>query len=137
MLDLDKDFLDLIFSYENPFDWDKKNYRFSRDEKDMHPYSVYTEKDNTIITHNILGIDKKDLKIKRVKENGKYYLLLDGTTVDPITKKKYSISSRFMLDDTQLDLTSMTAKVDRGLLYITIKNKKEKMNKISENIDII
>ena len=30
-----------IFDWFFPaFDWDKKSYKFNRDEKDMHPYSI-------------------------------------------------------------------------------------------------
>ena len=58
----DKDLDILIDSLFPSFDWDKKNYKFNREEKDMHPYSIKSDDKQTIITHNILGIDKKDLK---------------------------------------------------------------------------
>ena len=72
MFDFD---LDNLF---NSFDWDRKNYKFSRDEKDMHPYSVINNKKETIIVHNVLGVDKKDLKISLNKENGNTYILIEG-----------------------------------------------------------
>ena len=98
MFDFD---LDNLF---NSFDWDRKNYKFNRDEKDMHPYSVINNKKETIIVHNVLGVDKKDLKISLNKENGNTYILIEGKSVDSLTQKEYSISSRFAIDTTQLDI---------------------------------
>ena len=46
----------------NPLGWDKDFYRFDRFEKDMNPYSIKYNKEEgkAILSHNILGIDKKD-----------------------------------------------------------------------------
>lgn len=127
MFDFD---LDNLF---NSFDWDRKNYKFSRDEKDMHPYSVINNKKETIIVHNVLGVDKKDLKISLNKENGNTYILIEGKSVDSLTQKEYSISSRFAIDITQLDIKRITSTMKNGLLYITIPLKPEEK---SENIKI-
>lgn len=127
MFDFD---LDNLF---NSFDWDRKNYKFSRDEKDMHPYSVINNKKETIIVHNVLGVDKKDLKISLNKENGNTYILIEGKSVDSLTQKEYSISSRFAIDTTQLDIKRITSTMKNGLLYITIPLKPEEK---SENIKI-
>ena len=48
---------------ENALAWDKNSYRFNRGEHDMAPYSVYNRKDEVIVVHNVLGINKEDLKI--------------------------------------------------------------------------
>ena len=56
--------LDLWDSF-NPFDWDKKTYKFDRDVKDMNPYSVINTDKEIIIVHNVLGIRKEDLKLKK------------------------------------------------------------------------
>ena len=133
MFDLDNIFIDSLF----PFDWDKKSYKFNRDEKDMHPYSVKTTDKEVIITHNILGIDKKDLKITNEGENGTPFVLIKGKTKDAITGKEYSVDSRFSLDDTQLDLTGIKATTKNGLLYITIPTKKKELKKESKNIEIL
>ena len=127
MFDFD---LDNLF---NSFDWDRKNYKFNRDEKDMHPYSVINNKKETIIVHNVLGVDKKDLKISLNKENGNTYILIEGKSVDSLTQKEYSISSRFAIDTTQLDIKRITSTMKNGLLYITIPLKPEEK---SENIKI-
>lgn len=127
MFDFD---LDNLF---NSFDWDRKNYKFNRDEKDMHPYSVINNKKETIIVHNVLGVDKKDLKISLNKENGNTYILIEGKSVDSLTQKEYSISSRFAIDTTQLDIKKITSTMKNGLLYITIPLKPEEK---SENIKI-
>jgi HSP20 family protein len=126
----DFDFDDLF----NSFDWDKKNYKFNRDEKDMHPYSIINNKKETIIVHNILGIDKKDLKISLNKENGNTYILIEGKSIDELTKKEYSISSRFAIDGSQLNIKNITSTMKNGLLYITIPLKQEE--KTSEKINI-
>ena len=97
----DKDFFTLVME---PLTWDKSSYAFSRDEKDMHPYSVVSLKDKTIIVHNVLGIDKKDLKITRKVANGVVYLVIEGATKDSLTGKDYSISSTLQLDETQLNI---------------------------------
>lgn len=133
MLDFDNLFdFDELF---NSFDWDKKNYKFSRDEKDMHPYSIIDNEKEVIIVHNVLGIDKKDLKISLNKESGNTYILIEGKSIDELTKKEYSISSRFALDTTQLDIKNITSTMKNGLLYITAPLKKEE--KLKQNIDII
>lgn len=117
-------------------DWDKKSYKFNREEKDMHPYSIKNTGKDMLITHNILGIDKKDLKITTESENGVNYILIKGKTKDSITEKEYSIDSRFALDDTQLDLANIKAIAQNGLLYITIPNKKKELKKETKNIAI-
>lgn len=117
------DLLDLIIP---AFDWDKEFYTFNRDEKDMHPYSIINDKTSTTIVHNVLGIDKKDLKLSCEKEGGNVFIVIKGQSIDEITKKKYSINSRFAIDPSQLDLTTIKSTVKNGLLYITIPAKVEK-----------
>ena len=65
----DDNFFDLIL--DGPFTWDKNAYKFNRTEKDMHPYSVVDGKETLVIVHNVLGVDKKDLKLTIKNENGK------------------------------------------------------------------
>jgi len=117
-----------------PFDWDKKSYRFNREEKDMHPYSIHNSAEQTVIVHNVLGINKEDLKLSKRIENGISYIVIEGKTKDSITNKEYSISSRFALDDSCLDLTKISSNTKNGLLYIIIPVKKSKPK--NENIQI-
>lgn len=132
----DKD-LDILIDTFFPLDWDKKNYKFNREEKDMHPYTIkYSEKE-VLITHNILGIDKKDLKITYESENETTFILIKGKTKDAITGKEYSVDSRFALDENQLDLSVIKATAKNGLLYITIPTKKKELKKESKNIEIL
>ena len=49
---LDNELNDLVNLFFEPFDWDKKGYRFNRDEKDMSPYSIIKTKDSMTIVHN-------------------------------------------------------------------------------------
>ena len=128
--------IDMLIDTFFPLDWDKKNYKFNREEKDMHPYSYKSDNKNTIITHNILGIDKKDLKITPEVVNGITRLIIKGTTKDSITGKEYSVNSTFALDDSQLDLTKIKATAKNGLLYITIPNKEKEEQKIKKEIEI-
>ena len=145
MLDFDN-----LFNFDdlfNSFDWDKKNYRFNRDEKDMHPYSIINKETEVIIVHNILGINKKDLKVSLTKENGSTYILIEGETKDELTEKKYSINSRFFINADKLDIKNITSVTKDGLLYITIPLKLEvqakpmkkefKKEEKSEKIDIL
>ena len=135
MFDKDLDiFIDSLFPY---FDWDRKNYKFNREEKDMHPYSLKVNDKETIITHNILGIDKKDLKITKEIENSNIYIIIKGKTKDSITGKEYSIDSRFALDETQLDLSNIKATTNNGLLYITIPSLKKELKKEKKEIEIL
>ena len=130
--------LDTLFdNFLKPsLDWDKNSYSFNREEKDMHPYTVKMTDKECVITHNILGIDKKDIKLTREKENGTSYILISGKTEDKITGNTYSVNSKFALDDTQLDLSTISASAANGLLYITIATKKPE-KKVSKEIEII
>lgn len=114
---VESDLLDLMF---NPFSWDKKSYMFSREEKDMNPYSIKREENQVIIVHNVLGITKEDLKLSRKVENYDNFIVIEGETIDEITGKKYSISSRFMIDTNELDMARVKSTMKNGLLYITI-----------------
>lgn len=128
----DKDFFTLVME---PLTWDKSSYAFSRDEKDMHPYSVVGLKDKTIIVHNVLGIDKKDLKITRKIASGIVYLVIEGETKDSFTGKNYSISSTLQLDEKQLDIDKISCNMKNGLVYITIPKETTKKDN-SMNISI-
>ena len=114
----EKDIFDLFLN--TPFDWDKKSYKFNRDEKDMHPYSVINHENKSIIVHNVVGINKKDLKIKIEKDSMNVYIVIEGESKDEITNKVYSVSSRFAIDYSQLDIKKATSTMNNGLLYITI-----------------
>lgn len=130
----DSELIDFLFE---PFDWDKKSYKFNREEKDMHPYSIIKNDKETIITHNVLGINKEDLKLTRKNENGDSYIVIEGKTKDELTNKEYSVSSRFALDESQLDLSGIKSSVKNGLLYIIIPNKEDKKLKKEEQIEIL
>lgn len=130
----DSELIDFLFE---PFDWDKKSYKFNREEKDMHPYSIIKNDKETIITHNVLGINKEDLKLTRKNENGDSYIVIEGKTKDELTNKEYSVSSRFALDESQLDLSGIKSSIKNGLLYIIIPNKKDKKLKKEEQIEIL
>ena len=130
----DNDIIDLFFN--DPFNWDKKSYKFNRDEKDMHPYSIINNDNTSIIVHNVVGINKKDLKLRYEREGGSAYIVIEGKTQDEITKKVYSVSSRFAIDYTQLDVKKATSTMSNGLLYITIPYLSEKEANI-ETIEIL
>ena len=124
-----------IFDYIiNPFDWDKNFYKFTRDEKDMYPYSVNYNKDNSItIVHNVVGLDKKDLKLSTKIADGKGWIIIEGQTKDEITGKTYSINSKFTCDLKTCDLNNITSLMKNGLLYITIAAQEKKAD-IKTNI---
>ena len=121
---------------EDPFTWDKNSYKFNRTEKDMHPYSVVDNKQSITIVHNVLGVDKKDLKLTIKNENRKVYLSIEGKTKDLITTKEYSVSSKFELAEDQLDLSKVSSSMNNGLLYITIAKKQVEPQQKTINIEI-
>lgn len=116
------DLFDFDNFLENPlFGWNKDSYKFNRNEKDMHPYSFYKNEKAMVIVHNVLGVDKKDLKIQTFNANtGITLLTIQGKTVDVVTGKEYSVESEFSLDSAQIDLDKATSSMKNGLLYITI-----------------
>lgn len=123
-----KNFLDLdIF---NPFDFDRDFYKFNRIEKDMNPYSIKQTDEGIILIHNVLGINKEDLKISTKRENHTNLIIIEGKTKDEVTGREYSINSRFSVDD-NVDLKSAKPSMKNGLLYISIKYKEAKESKES------
>ena len=117
---------DLFDYFMNPFNWDKHFYRFTRDEKDMNPYTINKGKDGSItIVHNVVGLDKKDLHLSTKVIDGKGWIIIDGQTKDEITGKTYSINSKFSCDVNQCDLDNIASVMRNGLLYITIMPKKK------------
>ena len=122
---------DTFSIFLEPITWDLDSYAFNRDEKDMRPYSVQDKKDQTIIVHNILGIEKQDLKVTRELKNNTVFLLIEGKTKDNITGKDYSIKSQLQLDDSYLDVSKISCDMKNGLLYITIpKREKQSIDKV-------
>lgn len=113
------------------FNFDKKFYNFNREEKDMHPYSILNKENATILTHNVLGLNKEDIKLSKKKENGVPYLYISGKTTDEITGKTYELNSRFAMVEDKWDLSKVTSTMKNGLLYITIPYKKEDKEKES------
>lgn len=122
-----RDFPSLLDSL---FDFDRHSYFFNREEKDMHPYDVTRTSNSLILTHNVLGIAKEDLKVSIKSENLKNYLVIEGSSKDKITGKTYSINSRFAYDANEIDVSKAESTVRNGILYITIpyKAKEEALN---------
>lgn len=101
-------------------------------------YSIVNSENNSIIVCDVLGIDKKDLKLVVYQKLDGIYLKVSGITKNKITKKYYEINASFALDDTQLDLTKITSNMENGLLYITIPVKKEQPKNFKTiNIEIL
>ena len=127
----------LFDAFDDLFDFDRHFYFFNRDEKDMHPYDVTRKKDALILTHNVCGMNKEDLKLTIKTENLKHYVVINGTSKDEITGKTYSINSRFSYDPEEVDVSKATSEMKNGLLYITIPYKaKEKLDETSVQIKI-
>lgn len=126
--------INLLF---NPFDWDRSFYNFNRDEKDMHPYSLINEDSKFTIVHNVLGINKEDLKLSKKIENHNTFIVIEGKTKDDITGKEYSINSRFSIDDSQLDMSKAESTMKNGLLYITIPYKAQEEEEKESIIKIL
>ena len=114
---------DIPSLFDSLFDFDRHSYFFNREEKDMHPYDVTRTKDSLILTHNVLGIAKEDLKVSIKSENLRNYLVIEGSSKDAITGKTYSINSRFSYDSNEIDVSKAESTVRNGILYITIPYK--------------
>ena len=97
----------------------------------MNPYSIKQTDEGIILIHNVLGINKEDLKISTKRENHTNLIIIEGKTKDEVTGREYSINSRFSVDD-NVDLKSAKPSMKNGLLYISIKYKEAKESK--ENI---
>ena len=87
--------LDLLF---NPFAWNKEVYQFNRLEKDMKPYSVHKNDNGVTLVHNVVGVDKKDLSVRLIEENGMSKLVIEGETETSLDspKSKYSVHQEFI-----------------------------------------
>lgn len=117
------DMIDIEDLFATPINWNKKDYKFNRDEKDMHPYTVINDDNFITIVHNVLGIDKADLKISLTREDGDYFIKIEGKTIDEYTNKEYSVSSTFGVNPEELELKQISSSMKNGLLYIQIKRK--------------
>lgn len=124
------------FFLDDFFDFDKKFYNFRREEKDMTPYDIIKKDGKLILTHNVLGIAKEDLKVSKKIENGTPYISISGSTKDEITGKTYSVNSRFSYNPTEIDISKATSELRNGLIYITIPYKTEKEKVLEEEIEI-
>ena len=124
-------------AFDNLFDFDRHFYFFNRDEKDMHPYDIIRKKDALVLTHNVCGMNKEDLKINIKTENLKHYIVIAGTSKDEVTNKTYSINSRFSFNPDEIEVSKAKSEMKNGLLYITIPYKaKEEQSEDSIQIDI-
>lgn len=125
--------LDLLF---NPFAWNKEVYQFNRLEKDMKPYSVHKNDNGVTLVHNVVGVDKKDLSVRLIEENGMSKLVIEGETEPSLDspKSKYSVHSEFILDNNK-KIEDISSKLENGLLYITINYEEPKGGSI-KTIDI-
>ena len=124
---LTRDIPTVLGMFDDLFDFDRHFYFFNRDEKDMHPYDVVRTENSLVLTHNILGINKEDLKVNVKTENKVHYIVISGTSKDKITGKTYSVNSRLAYDPKEVDVSKAESEVKNGILYITIPYKaKEK-----------
>ena len=127
----------LFDAFEDLFDFDRHFYFFNRDEKDMHPYDVIRKKDALILTHNVLGLNKEDIKLTIKTENLRSYIVISGSSKDEVTGKCYSINSRFSYEPNEIDVSKATSEMKNGLLYITIPYKaKEEVSDEGIQIEI-
>ena len=100
------------------FDFDRKFYTFRRPEKDMMPYTVINKENQTVLIHNVVGINKEDLKVTTKTENGEKILYITGQTKDKISGSNYEINSRFKIKAQAIK--SIDCECANGLLYVTI-----------------
>ena len=100
------------------FDFDRKFYTFMRPEKDMMPYTVINKENQTVLIHNVVGINKEDLKVTTKTENGEKILYITGQTKDKISGSNYEINSRFKIKAQAIK--SIDGECANGLLEVTM-----------------
>lgn len=110
------------------FDFDRNFYNFVRAEKDMTPYTVINKDKQTILVHNVIGINKEDLKVTMKTENGEKTLYITGQTTDEITGSNYAVNSRFKVKAQAIK--EIESECKNGLLYVTITYKEPKEEEI-------
>lgn len=105
-------------------------YNFERMVRDKYPYKIVNNESDTIIIHNAVGIDKDNIKITIKPIDDRHsYLLINGETKDEILQNEsYKIQSRFTIKHNDID--KIEKKIKNGILYITIKWKKQEIPKI-------
>lgn len=107
-----------LFLLNDLFDFDRKFYTFVRPEKDMMPYTIINKENQTILIHNVIGINKEDLKISIKTENGEKILYISGQTKDNISGNNYEVNSRFKIK--AQSIKNIECECANGLLYVTI-----------------
>lgn len=107
-----------LFLLNDLFDFDRKFYTFVRPEKDMMPYTIINKENQTILIHNVIGINKEDLKISVKTENGEKILYISGQTKDNISGNNYEVNSRFKIK--AQSIKNIECECANGLLYVTI-----------------
>ena len=117
-----------LFLLDDLFDFDRKFYTFVRPEKDMMPYTVINKENQTILIHNVVGINKEDLKISTKTENGEKILYISGQTKDKISGNNYEINSRFKIK--AQSIRNIECECANGLLYVTISYDKPEEEEI-------
>ena len=100
------------------FDFDRKFYTFMRPEKDMMPYTVINKENETILIHNVVGVNKEDLKVTTKTENGEKILYISGQTKDKISGNNYEVNSRFKIK--AQSIKHIKCECANGLLYVII-----------------
>lgn len=102
----------------------------------MKPYSVHKNDNGVTLVHNVVGVDKKDLSVRLIEENGMSKLVIEGETEPSLDspKSKYSVHSEFILDNNK-KIEDISSKLENGLLYITINYEEPKEGSI-KTIDI-
>ena len=106
-----------LFLLNDLFDFDRKFYTFVRPEKDMMPYTIINKENQTILIHNVIGINKEDLKISVKTENGEKILYISGQTKDNISGNN-EVNSRFKIK--AQSIKNIECECANGLLYVTI-----------------
>ena len=117
-----------LFLLDDLFDFDRKFYTFVRPEKDMMPYTIINKENQTTLIHDVVGINKEDLKISIKTENGEKILYIAGQTKDKVSGSNYEINSRFKIK--AHSIKDIECECTNGLLYVTISYDKPEEEEI-------
>ena len=99
--------------------------------KSFGPYgsnTIINKENQTILIHNVVGINKEDLKISIKTENGEKILYIAGQTKDKVSGSNYEINSRFKIK--AQSIRNIECECANGLLYVTISYDKPEEEEI-------
>ena len=104
--------------------FDDKFYNFERLVRDKRPYQIVKKDGETVIIHNVVGVNEDDVKIsiEAIDDRHSYINIVGESKDDVMEEEVYKINSRFSVKHSEIE--EIIQKIKNGVLYLTIKWKK-------------